>query len=299
MVDDNEIKTKVSPFTVREGEIKVFDGKDGYVSINQIMQKINQGIINDIHFKILELINKYEFLTSRQMYQLLKLEKIEIKDQDKVNKKLDQLVKNKIITRYYFESNEGKGIFRTYCLEKMGKYLLNSREIECKWQPTDNAKPVEMIKKKLAGNQLIIAYMNKVSNLSKFELKPSITAKSNSKIFKPTLKATINYKNQDVDFVFEVIRREENWQENFIKKMQLWKDFYENFVVGDSKFIHTPQLIFVCEDKKHMGETFKTLIMCNMQIEKIKYYFTTDMEQNEEKLDKSLYTLKKKMENIK
>ena len=35
MVDDCEIKTKVSPFAMRTQEIKVFDGKDGYVSMNQ------------------------------------------------------------------------------------------------------------------------------------------------------------------------------------------------------------------------------------------------------------------------
>jgi len=28
MVEDNEIKTEVSPFAIREGEIKTFDGKD-------------------------------------------------------------------------------------------------------------------------------------------------------------------------------------------------------------------------------------------------------------------------------
>ena len=43
MVADNEIKTTVSPFRMREGEIKVFDGKDGYVSMNQIIQKMNLG----------------------------------------------------------------------------------------------------------------------------------------------------------------------------------------------------------------------------------------------------------------
>ena len=32
MVEDSEIKTKVSPFAIREGEIKTFDGKDGYVT---------------------------------------------------------------------------------------------------------------------------------------------------------------------------------------------------------------------------------------------------------------------------
>ena len=30
MVRDNEIKATVSPFAIRPGEIKVFDGKDGY-----------------------------------------------------------------------------------------------------------------------------------------------------------------------------------------------------------------------------------------------------------------------------
>ena len=41
MVEDNQIKAQVSPFAIREGEIKTFDGKDGYVSMNQIIHKIN------------------------------------------------------------------------------------------------------------------------------------------------------------------------------------------------------------------------------------------------------------------
>ena len=39
MVEDNAIKATVSPFAIREGEIKVFDGKDGYVSMKVL--KIN------------------------------------------------------------------------------------------------------------------------------------------------------------------------------------------------------------------------------------------------------------------
>ena len=130
MVEDEKIKTTVSPFAIREGEIKTFDGKDGYVSINQIIHKINLGHISEIHFQILELVNEFEFMTSRQIYQLLLSKNADIKSQDKLNNKLDQLVKSKILTRYYFTSEEGKGIYRIYCLEKMGKYLLNSKEIE-------------------------------------------------------------------------------------------------------------------------------------------------------------------------
>ena len=122
MVEDQEIKTTVSPFAIREGEIKTFDGKDGYVSINQIIHKINLGHINDVHFKILDLVNEFEFLTSRQIFQILKHKGVEIKSQDKLNTKLEQLVKTKILTRYYFTSEEGKGIYRIYCMEKMGKY---------------------------------------------------------------------------------------------------------------------------------------------------------------------------------
>ena len=69
---------------------------------------------------------------------MLEIKGIDAKSQDKLNNKLEALVKSKILTRYYFTSEEGKGIYRIYCLEKMGKYLLNSKEIECKWQPSDN-----------------------------------------------------------------------------------------------------------------------------------------------------------------
>ena len=131
MVEDNQIKAQISPFAIREGEIKVFDGKDGYVSMNQIVHKINIGQINEVHFAIMELVNEFEFITSRQLLQMLEIKGIEVKSQDKLNNKLDQLVKSKILTRYYFNSDEGKGVYRIYCLDKMGKYLLTSKEIEC------------------------------------------------------------------------------------------------------------------------------------------------------------------------
>ena len=208
MVEDNEIKAEVSPFAIREGEIKTFDGKDGYVSMNQIVHKINIGHINEIHFAILELVNKFEFITSRQLFQMLEIQGIDPKSQDKLNNKLEQLVKSKILTRYYFNSSEGKGIYRIYCLEKMGKYLLNSKEIECKWQPSDNIKPVPMIKKRLAGNQTLIAYLRKVSAIESYTVKPALTAKVAGKIFKATggsVKLTKNGKS--IQFVFEEIGR--------------------------------------------------------------------------------------------
>ena len=293
MVEDNQIKAKVSPFAIRKGEIKTFDGKDGYVSMNQIVHKINIGHITDIHFAILELVNEFEFITSRQIYQMLEWKGIDPKSQDKLNNKLDQLVKSKILTRYYFTSEEGKGIYRIYCLEKMGKYLLTSKEIECKWQQTDNVKPVAMIKKRLAGNQTLIAYLRKVKAFDSYVVKPSITAKISGKTFKATggsVKLTKN--NKSITFLFEVIRRETDWQKKLADKMSMYKEFYENFVSGDSGFSTMPQLIFVCEDDKHTAETFKEIVKNKLEIPQIRLYFTTDLRQNSETLENTLIEFK-------
>ncbi len=288
MVDDENIKTTVSPFAIREGEIKTFDGKDGYVSINQIIHKINLGHISDVHFAILDIVNEYEFITSRQIFQLLEHRGIEIKSQDKLNTRLDQLVKMKILTRYYFTSEEGKGIYRVYCLEKMGKYLLNSKEVECKWQPTDNTKPVSLIKKRLAGNQAILAYMRKAKNFSSSKTKPNFTAKICGKQFKAHGEVTLKVKTKEIDLVFECVRREADWEDRFLDRIKLYKEFYDNFVPMDSGFKMAPQLILVCEDEKHMVETYKVIISNKVDISKFKVYFTTDLKHNASSLEKCL-----------
>lgn len=301
MIEDSEIKTTVSPFAIRPGEIKVFDGKDGYVSMNQIIQKIN-----DLHFRIMEIVNEYEFITSRQLFKLLEKEKFELKSQDKLNNKLEQLVKSKILTRYYFNSEDGKGIYRIYCLEKMGKYLLNSRGVECKWQPTDNTKPVAMIKKRLASNQLLISYKEKVQAFDSFQIKVPMNAKILGKQFKATGgKVTLSKNGKSIDFIFEVIRREDDWQKKLADKMKLYKDFYENFVAMDSGFKTIPQLILLCEDEKHMAETFREIVVNGLGIDKLNLYYTTDLRQNDSTLEHSLaefkldpVTNKYKMENV-
>ena len=89
MVKDEEIKTEVSPFAIRKNEIKVFDGQDGYVSMNQIVHKIDIGHITDIHFSIIETINEFEFITSRQLLQILEIKGYTVGSQDKLNNKLE------------------------------------------------------------------------------------------------------------------------------------------------------------------------------------------------------------------
>ena len=187
---------------------------------------------------------------------------------------------------------EGKCIYRIYCLEKMGKYLLNSRGVECKWQPTDNTKPVAMIKKRLAGNQIIIAYLRKVKAFDKYTVKPSITAKKFGKVFKAHAGIKLTKNGKSIDFIFEAVRREEDWEKKLVDRLKLYIDFYESFVQFDSGFETKPQLVFVCEDEKHMVETLKTIVTNRVEVPGIKTLFTTDLRQNNDLLEKSLVEFK-------
>ena len=70
--------------------------------------------------------------------------------------------------------------------------------------------------------------------------------------------------------------------------MAMYKEFYENFVQGDSGFPNLPQLILVCEDDKHTAESFKEIVKNKLEIPQIKIYFTTDLRQNSETLENTL-----------
>ena len=293
MIEDNAIKAPKSPFAMRENEIKVFDGKDGYASIDQVVFKINMGYINELHFQILEIINDFEFVTSRQIFQMLTKKGFEVKSQDKLNKKLEDMIKSKIITRYYFSSDEGKGIYRIYCLDKVGKYLLNSRGIKTNWQPTDNTKPVYMLKRRLAGNQVIIAYMQKVAAYKGFNLNPILYAKRQSTKFQPSGGSVSLVKNDiKLDFIFEVVRRNPGWEEKFMEKMKLYEEFYDNYQAKDCGFDKRPQLVIIGEDDNHVIELFKDIKRINVDLKGIEIYYSTDLRQLEDEIDKTIIAFK-------
>jgi hypothetical protein len=289
MVEDSAIKAPKSPFAMRENEIKVFDGKDGYASIDRVVNKIDMGVINELHFQILEIVNDFGFITSRQIYQILRMKGEDLKSQDKLNKKLEDLIKTKVITRYYFESSEGKGIYRVYCLDKNGKYLLQSRGIKTEWQITDNTKPVYMIKKRLAGNQAIIAYMQKVSAFRGYVVNVNLFAKRQNTKFNASGGQVILVKNDiKVDIIFEVVRRNPGWEEKFMEKMKLYESFYKNYQAKDCGFDKKPQLIIIGDDDDHLVDIFKNFMRVQAELEGIEVFYTTDLKQLEDSLETSL-----------
>ena len=60
----------------------------------------------------------------------------------------------------------------------------------------------------------------------------------------------------------------------------------------DSGFSSMPQLIIICEDEKHMAETFREIVTNQVEIPQIKLYFTTDLRQNKDTLENTLVEFK-------
>ena len=240
MVNDKEVKTAISPFAVRQDEKKVYDGKEGFASINQVVFKMDMGYINESHIQALEVVNEFGYVTSRQVTQVLelrgKLNDIEVdKRQTKVAKWLEDLTKSKVIARYFFQSETGKSSYRAYCIDKIATYILKQRNIPTTWQPTENTKPAFAVKRKLAGNQVIIAYMQKVAAFYKANPNILLYSKKYNVKFKPTGgMVTLKDDGKEINYVFEVVRRNDDWQNMFAEKVQLFSDFYENFERNDA-----------------------------------------------------------------
>lgn len=296
-IEDSEIKTKVSPFAIREDEIKQSDGFDGYVSINQVVNKIDRGHLGEVEYKILEIVNKYEFITSRQINQILELENMGFNKNRKLTNKLDQMLKGKLLTRYYFGTFGEKAAYRVYCLDKNGKYLLEAREVKVDWKPTDNTKSVGVMKRRLAANQFLIAYKMKSENYFKDEAKSEIVDKENNTSIKSNGLLVLGKEASKISIVVESVRREEDWKKTFKYRMETYKNFLENFKIGDSNFNEKPYLVFVCEDKKHMAEVYKEICL-NKQNTEEKIYFTYDILQIQESLEDTWFEFVEKEDKI-
>ena len=146
-----------------------------------------------------------------------------------------------------------------------------------------------MIKKRLAGNQVIIAYMQKVAAFSKANPNILLYSKKYNVKFKPTGgMVTLKDDNKEENFIFEVVRRNDDWQNMFAEKVQLYSDFYENFTKNDAGFAEKPQLVFVGEALQHLAEMFRIIKKVGMVLDDSEMYFTTELRHLEENLENSI-----------
>lgn len=295
VVKDDEVQTKRSPFAMMENEKKINDGYDGYTSMQLVLNRIDKGIINEEDLYILMYLNEYEFMTSRQINKLLEDEGKEYTEYKKLNRKLEKMLKNKLVNRTYFGSFGTKAAYKVYSLDKNGKYILEAKDIKVDWVPTDNLKNVGEIKAKLAANQVMIAIKEKSKNYIRSKGNVRIDSKNLNKHLETKGYLELKYQDAVAQIILESVRREEGWKERLLDRLKIYEDFYTSFEAGDSNFQMPPYLLFVAEDKKHMAEIYEVIVLNGIKLNN--KYFTYDLIQMDSEINKSWFTFEDK-ENV-
>ena len=73
-----------------------------------------------------------------------------------------------------------------------------------------------------------------------------------------------------------------------MEKIKLYEEFYANFQAKDCGFDKKPQLVIIGEDDEHLIEIFKAVKKVKAEINGIEVYYSTDLRQLENDIDKTL-----------
>ena len=296
-----QIKTEISPFCMHINETKDFDSTPNqYVSMRYIRQRIAQGILKKEHFSILEAVERLVYCTSKQIMSYLYCEKkdSDIPNQNKLNAKLDSMTKLALVDRFKFESESGKESYRVYFLNKNGHLVLLSylHRKQTSYEPGLIAKMPEEIKRRLAANQVILAYKETFDFMQNFQNYRTIMADLDIPI-RPS--AIIQFINSTL--LIEVKRRNEGWQEDLHEKMDRYQILFRNhdtqkLPYNTFGFLKMPlYLLVVCEDLEHAREVKNTLFGHEMYA---RIFFTYDLLIFQREVNSSIFRFKGQEQEI-
>jgi hypothetical protein len=294
MTNDEQIKVTKSPFAAYENESAKYDGQLKNVRFDDVATLVKRNHIIAVDFVILEAVAELEFATSRMVTQFLNMRNIEI-EQERVHNRLKFLNKHKVVQRYYFSTPESDTNTRIYCLEKHGKTLLLGRNYPCRWKPTDSLR-VDTMKEILSRNQILMAFREKVSNLSVYDTTPSVKLLKTTNYFKPHLKVVLDLKGKKEEIFFEVVRSYENYANNFIERLKQYQEYYE-YWQPSAEVTEPPKFIILAEDSKHAFAIYKTILQANISLKNMGFIFNCDTRIFDRSFNESFFKFDLKNEN--
>lgn len=254
------VKATVSPFALRKGEEKEFECVPNHTpSYRQVQNSVRAGHINEFHFQVLEVVDALVFCTSKMIAGYMSVSQMWPKglSRDKLNHRLESMVKLGLLDRLRFSSEESASIYRVYFLGKNGELLLrayrNTRRTS--YDPLMLATPVEEVKRYLATNQIILAYMQTFQFFEHFLIRKVYNADNDTPIRIP---GSLMFENSHL--LLETQRRYTGWQENLLEKAnryyRLVKKHQSGTLPDKSQILQHKKiyLLLVCEDIAHAME---------------------------------------------
>ena len=239
------METKLSPFASYKGDNHKINRPKRTTSKSEVDFLLEKGHIGEIEKRILVAINHLVFATSLQITTYLNKTGIIIESKS-VARKLTRLKEKSFVKQIEFVSENSTSSYKAYYLGYHGIGLLRALDKKTYSQGYVSEIKTSKIKCLLASNQLLTQVMdeNVDFNVSKIILNENIR----NCIVRPQAILNANDKTSLV----EVVRKVDNWREDFINKFARYENVIKNYENLNIKFKEKPTLIIQGESYDHM-----------------------------------------------
>lgn len=248
-------------FAVRDGEI-VFKSIFPYngIPVEEIIRKYDE-----IDIAIIEEIARSKYLSSLQIYQLLCLRGFNVQ-RDKVRKKINKMLRHRVLTEYEIKSSEVERGIRAYAVDYKGFQVALQNGVtfhkgncyigERKRAELDMYDDSEDIKRILAGNMVVIGNLINGASVSRFGVMETLRTVQESPIIDGAIVRTAA--NIQIDessiLLYEVVRSTPHAMRKLADKICRYlklignDNYTQNNCFG---YTAVPQLVIVAESYEH------------------------------------------------
>lgn len=245
--NEEYIETKLSPFASYKGDNHKINRPKRTTSKSEVDFLLEKGHIGEVEKMILFAINNLVFATSLQITTYLNKSGADVESKS-VARKLTRLKEKSFIKQIEFVSDNSTSSYKAYYLGYHGIGLLRALDRKTYSQGYVSEIKTAKIKCLLASNQLLTQVMVKDTEfkVSKIILNENIR----NCIVRPQSILT----NGGKTYLIEVVRKTENWKEEFLNKLRRYENVIEHYDNLNIKFSEKPNLIVQGESYDHMLE---------------------------------------------
>lgn len=279
------IDTSIEPvpthslFSINPNDERHFEIKDDAVNFNLLMHNLETGNITKLDKTIICIIALSEYTTTKQISELLTLMGIRFSE-NMLNSSIKRLHKNTLICI----SKISEANIKILSLDKNGSEIAKRLNVPHNWSAFQRVDEAWKVKTILCCNQLKNAYLKSQLPLEWFRVREKLTAND------VTIRPSFATKISDTVFLFDVVRRKEDWQNAMIEKIYRYDEIISNIDNNSWDINDNLYLVINGEDFQHNVEILKILQQLDISIMS-KILFTEDLLQFGTKFKNSLYTI--------
>lgn len=283
--DDTFIKAESSPFRTFPDDKQEFLRKTNYVDLGKAIQQYRNGEIEERMLRILEIIVQHKYITTRQIWQMYLLKFGKYIKRDNLKRLLNRMAEKGLVVGFIVRSSMGQSLYHTYCADYNGIRLhtaLTSESIN--WKRTDTLQKPYIIKRSLAKNQFLIAYLKYYDVDYKLQPKLMYTINGGREMaVTPAIQLTFKLKEQldSIVFLVETIRTYQGWEEDYSEKIVRYGQYMKS--VEDTQTLKKYYIIICAESQEQVKETAQVFYRLRhvkkiQELRDVRLFYTYDLE---------------------